>query len=203
MREKCQAEHKRQKALYDERVHGKPFSPGDLVWLHSPAVPRGRSRKLHHPWKGPLKVVERLVEVNNLSFLSTLKAFDFVIAFARLKPCVASTAEDRQNSRPPITPETQIDRQPTGKHVELLDSYDDEPVAEEPAPEAGPPPPQEINIQPRYPVRNRHPPDRYGAYVEHEKRGSSVLQISCARMRRMGSNLPEHLHVTSCAHLYV
>eukprot|EP00731_Ephydatia_muelleri_P021198 Em0013g925a len=64
VREKCQAEHKRQKALYDERVHGKPFSPGDLVWLHSPAVPRGRSRKLHHPWKGPLKVVERLGESN-------------------------------------------------------------------------------------------------------------------------------------------
>ena len=32
------------------------------------------------------------------------------------------------------------------------------------------------------------------------------MQISlcaCARMRLMGSNLPEHLHVTSCAHLYV
>ena len=80
---------------------------------------------------------------------------------------MGSTAEDRQNSRPPTTPETQIDLQPTGKHVELLDSYDDEPVAEEPAPEAAPPPPQEINIQPRFPVRNRHPPDRYGAYVEY------------------------------------
>ena len=167
VREKCQAEHKRQKALYDERVHGKPFSPGDLVWLHSPAVPRGRSRKLHHPWKGPLKVVERLGESNyKIKSLQGRKKTQ-IVHFDRLKPCVASTAEDRQNSRPPTTPETQIDRQPTGKHVELLDSYDDEPVAEEPAPDAAPPPPQEINIQPRYPVRNRHPPDRYGAYVEH------------------------------------
>ena len=28
---------------------------GDLVWLHSPAVPRGRSRKLHCPWKNPIE----------------------------------------------------------------------------------------------------------------------------------------------------
>ena len=30
---------------------------GDLVWLHSPVVPRGSSRKLHHPWTGPYKIV--------------------------------------------------------------------------------------------------------------------------------------------------
>ena len=29
VREKCQAEHRRQKALYDERVHGKPFIHAD------------------------------------------------------------------------------------------------------------------------------------------------------------------------------
>ena len=40
----------------------------------------------------------------------------------------------------------------------------------------------------------------------YSKYNISVMQISlcaCARMRQMGSNLPEHLHVTSCAHLYV
>ena len=30
-RERCEAEHKRQKSIYDERVHGKPFNCGDLV----------------------------------------------------------------------------------------------------------------------------------------------------------------------------
>ena len=59
VREHCKAEHRRQKDIYDEKVHGKPFVPGELVWLHSPAVPRGQSRKLHLPWKGPLKVLER------------------------------------------------------------------------------------------------------------------------------------------------
>ena len=55
VREQCKAEHRRQKALYDEK-HGKPFRPGDTVWLFSPAIPRGRSKKLHLPWKGPFTV---------------------------------------------------------------------------------------------------------------------------------------------------
>ena len=31
--------HQYQKVLYDEKVHGKPFEPGDWVWLHSPVIP--------------------------------------------------------------------------------------------------------------------------------------------------------------------
>ena len=45
-------EDKRQKALYDVKVHGAPYQVGDLVWLHIPAVPQGQCRKLHHrPFK--------------------------------------------------------------------------------------------------------------------------------------------------------
>ena len=39
-----------QKELYDQKRDGDPYKVGDLVWLHSPVVPRGSSRKLHHPW---------------------------------------------------------------------------------------------------------------------------------------------------------
>ena len=46
VREHCKSEHKRQKAIYDEKIHGKPFDLGDNVWLHSPAIPRGQSKKL-------------------------------------------------------------------------------------------------------------------------------------------------------------
>ncbi|KAL5510738.1 hypothetical protein EMCRGX_G006336 [Ephydatia muelleri] len=63
------------------------------------------------------------------------------VHFDRLKPCVASTAEDPQNRRPSATPEVQVDRQPTGKNAELLDSDDDEPVAKEQLRKLLPPPP--------------------------------------------------------------
>ena len=51
-----QSEAKRQKEIYSKKVHGKQFNQGDLVWLHSPVVPRGQSRNLHCPWIGPFKV---------------------------------------------------------------------------------------------------------------------------------------------------
>ena len=35
-----------------------PWEPGDLVWLHTPVVPKGKPRKLHCPWTGPFRVVK-------------------------------------------------------------------------------------------------------------------------------------------------
>lgn len=44
-REKLGASHKRRKEHYDKRVHGQPFTDGDLVWLHSTVIPPGQSKK--------------------------------------------------------------------------------------------------------------------------------------------------------------
>ena len=38
--------HVYQKELYDQKVHRKPFSTGDWVWLYSPVVGKGGSHKL-------------------------------------------------------------------------------------------------------------------------------------------------------------
>ena len=46
-----------QKAQYDANTQGRPFEKGDLT---APATPRGRSRKLHKPWTGPFREVEKL-----------------------------------------------------------------------------------------------------------------------------------------------
>ena len=56
-------ELERQKCQYDNRTQGKSFERGDLVWLHSPTVSRGKPRKLHHPWTGPFRVVKRPADV--------------------------------------------------------------------------------------------------------------------------------------------
>ena len=42
----------RHKSHYDGWLHGKLYEVGDIVWLHSPAVQRGRSKKLHRPCTG-------------------------------------------------------------------------------------------------------------------------------------------------------
>ena len=161
VRERCQAEHKRQKELYDQKVHGKPFSPGELVWLHSTAVPRDRSRKLHHPWKGPFKVMERLGETTyKIKNLQGRRKTTFV-HFDRLKPCVISDDKpENTGSR---------EQEPVGTNLDLVDSDDDDPVQqEEPAvPEIANPPAPPLNEQRRYPVRDRQRTQRYGIYVEH------------------------------------
>jgi len=53
------ASHK-QTDLYNERVHGNPYKVGDIVWLHSPALPRGQSCKLYCPWTRLHKVLKKL-----------------------------------------------------------------------------------------------------------------------------------------------
>ena len=43
--------------LHDVQVHGKPYKVGNIVWLHTPVVKRGESKKLHNPWTGPFEVI--------------------------------------------------------------------------------------------------------------------------------------------------
>ena len=50
-----------QKEGYDRKVKGvsPAYKVGDLVWLHCPAVARGKSRK-HRPWKGPFVIKKKI-----------------------------------------------------------------------------------------------------------------------------------------------
>lgn len=62
VRERMDQKLEHQKELYDRKTHVSPYEPGDLVWLHNPAVPRGQSEKLHHPWTGPFRVLRKIAE---------------------------------------------------------------------------------------------------------------------------------------------
>ena len=50
------------KTTYDKQVHGDPFEENQLIWLHLPVIPQGHSKKLHHPWTGPYRIIKRLSE---------------------------------------------------------------------------------------------------------------------------------------------
>ena len=80
-------QQQRQKDLYDKQAHGKPYNIGDYVWLHSPVVPRGGSRKLHHPWTGPCKVITKLSDVTYHIQSLDKKRLRKVVHFDRLKIC--------------------------------------------------------------------------------------------------------------------
>ena len=52
-----QAAQLRRNALYNPKLHGPRYKPGDNVWLHSSVTPKGLSPKLSSPWKGSYKIV--------------------------------------------------------------------------------------------------------------------------------------------------
>ena len=59
----------------------------NLVWLHTPAVPRGQAIKLHRPWTGPYRIVAKLSDaVHRIRHLQSRRK-QLVVHFDRLKLC--------------------------------------------------------------------------------------------------------------------
>ena len=193
VRSRMSGQLQRQKELYDKKIHGEPFEPNSLVWLHSTAVKRGTPRKLHLPWKGPFRVVKKLSDVTYRIQDVLNKRRRLVVHFDRLKPYLSSLTEtaprDLQES-----PQEQQRSHPVGHNLELLDG--DNPPAPGPLPilhppPMPPPPPTSQSVPPppplpsqsmppptassqslpapprRYPQRTRRPPDRFAPYIEH------------------------------------
>ena len=63
VRDRLQLQQRRQKALYDRTTNRSLYAIGDHVWLHCPAVPKGKSAKRHRYWQGPYKVIDVLGKV--------------------------------------------------------------------------------------------------------------------------------------------
>ena len=66
--------------MYDKKAH-----PLDKV-MFTPAVSRVRSRKLHHPWKGPL-ICSGLGSPHARSSQARIAGNVKLYIFDRLKPC--------------------------------------------------------------------------------------------------------------------
>ncbi len=144
-----------QKVLYDQKVHAKLFEPGDLVWLHCPAVPRGHSKKLHRPWTGPFRVVSKLSDATYRIQRTRVRRRRVVVHFDRLKRCPHSMRPaDEAPTAPHRAPRRLPDIQRPGSELELIDDPEDITATQ----------PQPV---PRYPSRQRRPPDFFGERVSY------------------------------------
>ena len=133
------------------------FREEDLVWLHCPAVPRGRSKKLHRPWKGPFRILKKLSNVTYRIQNARAPQQRLVVHFNRLKcysPCM----------RPAITPPLQtppepatLPRPPPGTNLELCDDESSS-VSNQPTNGIDS---STNNGRHRYPRRNRVAPNYY------------------------------------------
>ena len=158
--------HQYQKMLYDEKVHGKPYKPGDWVWLHLSVIPRGSSRKLHRPWKGPYTIVKKISDSTyRVQHLQKWKDRQ-VVHFNRLKSCPKSIR--LEDAEIPTDQRTSIPLAPTdtdlAEHmdIEIVEGPEDDQL---PAMASNP---ESVQQQVRqYPTRDRHVPQRYSDYVTH------------------------------------
>lgn len=69
--ENTQRAQQRMKDLHDRFSEPTNFQLGDRVWVYTPRVRRGLSKKLAHNWHGPFRIVEFLSPVH-----CTLRAVD-------------------------------------------------------------------------------------------------------------------------------
>ena len=115
-----------QKAQYDTRVQGKPCEKGDLLWLHSPATPQERSRKLHRPWTGPFRVGGKLGDsVHHLQHTQNWRQ-RLDVHFNRLKRCppdIRLPSEDCQNAETPNsrTKQPSVVNTPVDTNIKLVE----------------------------------------------------------------------------------
>ncbi len=151
VRDETGQKQERQREFYNRKVHGVPYCEGDLVFLNSPAIPRGHARKLHRHWTGPFRVVRRLSEATYRIQDTQCPRRRLIVHFDRLKPCPPGIRlQDRTTIRPPRAHSTQLPPpSPHGTNLEVV--YPDPPAA---------PPP-------RYPHRDRRAPDFYSSVVRH------------------------------------
>eukprot|EP00731_Ephydatia_muelleri_P004957 Em0002g1133a len=133
----------RMKEVYNQRVHGKQYEPGDLVWLHTPVVPKGKPRKLHCPWTGPFRVVKRLSAVTyrilDLRRIAARRRKRMVVHFDRLKPCPSDIrldlddvdAKNPEAEGPTSTNQSHHRPEYPGTTLQFFDDSDDLEIAEQ------------------------------------------------------------------------
>ena len=197
VRERLQTNHMKEEELYNRKVHGPPLQEGEKVWLFTPAVPKGDSRKLHHPWTGPYRILKKLSEVNyRIQHLQNYKKQ--VVHFNRLKPCGSHSNVSDTPRRIGGSPRETLPRGSANlpsNHDYQLELVEDDKLASPPAnqhvpvsarPSVQPTPTPQVfrpstgsssrsstMIQPppvthhRYPQRLRKPVDRTYPYVSH------------------------------------
>ena len=163
--------HVYQKELYDWRVHGQLFSTGDWVWLYSPVVGKGGSRKLNCPWKGPYTVIKKISDVTyRIQNLQRRKDRQ-VVHFNRLKPCpkdICLEGENQPATQPSQSRDAAPQTRPTPSPSDIELVEEDDVIF----PTIGlrdtnsNPQPTSLTVR-RNPPRARRLPQRYGDAVYH------------------------------------
>ena len=82
---------RRHKRSYDHRLHHKPYTRGDAVWLHNKQRKKGKSPKLSRSWDGPYLILKKISDMV-YRIQKSSKSKPKVVHYDRLKPYHGSSA---------------------------------------------------------------------------------------------------------------
>ena len=63
-RENLQRAQQKMKDYYDQKTKEPVFEVGQRVWVYTPRIRKGLSKKLMHNWLGPYRIIEKLSPVH-------------------------------------------------------------------------------------------------------------------------------------------
>ena len=90
--------HRCTKNRYDKKARGAAFSVGERVWLYTPAVKSGRTKKFSLLWRGPYTVFDRTGDANyKIQLIGS--SHSMIVHRNRLKPCYGDPTSRQHQSR--------------------------------------------------------------------------------------------------------
>ena len=141
-------QQRRQADIYQRKVHGDPYEPGDLVYLHAPY--KALSKKFHTPWEGPYCVKQRIdkdyIICPGKIVRSGIKTQ--MVHFNRLKPYNVREVEPTKKTRAAATAGRKriLEAHRDGEDTDVSDESEEEPNMFHPetlfSPEISPPTPK-------------------------------------------------------------
>ncbi|CAB0001492.1 unnamed protein product [Nesidiocoris tenuis] len=137
-----------QRKFYDRSTEDPALQEGDLVYLHTPFLKKGKSKKLSKRWSGPYKIVR---VINKQNVLLKVDRREVVTHTSRLKPVYHQEQPNNGDTPSDTDVASCSDSEPP--------STNDQPSDRPPSPAAGAPtPPVSSNrTHPRYSLRPTRP----------------------------------------------
>ena len=162
-REYLRAQHARQQRTHNKRGLSEEFHIGDRVWLYTPVVPKGQTKKFASFWKGPYTVLDKPGPVNyKIQLIGGTQ--QFVVHRNRLKLCHTPPLQQ------PLPSKASTQLQSALQHHNAL--YSDvtagrhSGIAGYTSVTNQPTPPAPVHSDTR-PTRAHRPPARYDDFVRH------------------------------------
>ena len=148
--EHLRAQHLWNKQIYDKDNTAVQFCVGDRVWLYTPVVSKGKTKKFTSFWKGPYTIVDKPGKVDyKIQLIGGTQTI--IVHRNRLKLCYTPPQPTNAGSSKSPFPSDSHDTLPTPSPDLAIGGYTT----------------LDLAVPDSRPARNRRPPSRFNDYIRY------------------------------------